>query len=82
MFVFVDFFAHNRLLTFFSLKKKSLFVCSCYLPEFALNFFFVFFFFFWLLLLPPGRSLFFNREGKKEGRKGNKNQKQKQTIKL
>jgi hypothetical protein len=83
-FVFVDFFALKRFLNFFSpLKKKSSFVCSCYLPEFALNFFFVpFFFFFWLLLLPPGRSLFFNRERKKEGRKGKKNQKQKQKFKL
>ncbi len=46
-FVFVDFFALKRFLNFFSpLKKKSSFVCSCYLPEFALNFFFVPFFFF------------------------------------
>jgi hypothetical protein len=33
-------------------------------------------------LLPPGRSLFFNREGEKEGHKGKKNQKQKQKFKL
>jgi hypothetical protein len=72
-FVFVDFFALKRFLNFFSpLKKKSSFVCSCYLPEFALNFFFVPFFFFLVVVVATRKKFVFQpreKEGRTQGKK-------------